>query len=135
MIQVRRLLSIMEIVTQTKECDLTEHEQKARLDIYRDSNDAFRDLLLGKFGKLPLGWPADWVYESAFGKEWEKARNSRTETSPLTVLQDVNMDAERASLHEQIGREPSHEEFVLYLNHCRALKTIQLNMVTLIICP
>ena len=124
--EVRRLLSIMEIVTQTKECDLTEHEQKARLDIYRDSNDAFRDLLLGKFGKLPLGWPADWVYESAFGKEWEKARNSRTETSPLTVLQDVNMDAERASLHEQIGREPSHEEFVLYLNHpADALKTIK----------
>ncbi|MGE4505181.1 MAG: pyruvate carboxylase [Desulfovibrionaceae bacterium] len=124
--EVRRLLSIMEIVTTVPETDITDHERKARLDIYRDANDAFRNLLKGKFGKLPLGWPADWVYESAFGAEWEKAKECRNEDSPLLELEDVNLDAERVALHQQIGREPSREEFVLYLNHpADALKTIR----------
>ncbi|MBU1611863.1 MAG: pyruvate carboxylase, partial [Proteobacteria bacterium] len=127
--EVRRLLSIMENVTTVEESALSGQEKAARLDIYRDSNDAFRDLLLGKFGKLPLGWPADWVYESAFGAEWEKAKELRVEDSPLLTLQDVDFEAERAALHEQIGREPSKEEFVLYLNHpADAIKTIKQKM-------
>ncbi len=123
--EVQRLLSIMETVSSVDEAELSDHDKKARLDIYRDSNDAFRDLLQGKFGKLPLGWPADWVYESAFATDWKKAKACRSEDSPLKTLEKVDMDAERVALHEQIGREPSKEEFVLYLNHPGdALKTI-----------
>jgi pyruvate carboxylase len=44
----------------------------------------------------------------------------------LVTLKDVDVEAERVALHEQIGREPSNEEFVLYLNHPGdALKTIK----------
>ena len=69
--EVRRLLNILDIVTLCREEDMTDLERTARLDLYRDANDAFRNLLLGKFGRLPLGFPADWVYQSAFGKSME----------------------------------------------------------------
>lgn len=100
--------------------------RKARLGIYQDCNDAFRQLLLGKFGKLPLGFPANWVYESAFGSEWKSAIANRTEHSPLDILADVNLAAEEETCTEILKRRPNAEEFVLYLNHpADALKTIQ----------
>ncbi|MDR1041620.1 MAG: pyruvate carboxylase [Deltaproteobacteria bacterium] len=88
-----------------------------RLVVYRDSNDAFRDLLLGRFGPLPLGFPEDWVYESAFGPEkWRDAVASRREDSPLNHLEDPDLASERADLKEFLRRDPTDEEFVMYLN-------------------
>ncbi|MGE4551920.1 MAG: pyruvate carboxylase, partial [Desulfovibrionaceae bacterium] len=127
--EVRRLLNVLEIVNTVPEAELTDLERKARLDLYVDCNDAFRDLLRGKFGKLPLGWPADWVYESAFGLEWEKAVAERTERSPLESLPDVDIDAERRALQQDLGREATREELIMYLNHpADALKTIRFHM-------
>ena len=75
---------------------------------------------------MPLGFPPDWVYESAFGADWKQAVAERTEASPLDSLGEVDMEAEMASLTKQIGRVPTNEEFVLYLNHPGdALKTIE----------
>jgi pyruvate carboxylase len=115
--EVRRLLNVLDIVNLCNEADLTELERNARLDLYRDSNDAFRNLLLGQFGKLPLGFPADWVYQSAFGKGWETAIAERTEASPLTTLADVDLSAEREALQARLHRQPTEEEFIMYLNH------------------
>lgn len=124
--EVRRLLNILDIVNLAPEADLTSHEREARLDLYRDSNDAFRNLLLGKYGKLPLGFPADWVYQSAFGADWKVAVQSRTEDSPLKTLPDMDLAAEEVILDARLGRKATPEEFVLYLNHPGdALKTIE----------
>jgi pyruvate carboxylase len=124
--EVRRLLNILDIVNLAPEADLTANEREARLDLYRDSNDAFRNLLLGKYGKLPLGFPADWVYQSAFGADWRDAIASRTEASPLETLPDMDMQAEEQALAVRLGRKPTPEEFVIYLNHPGdALKTIE----------
>ncbi|WP_147821484.1 pyruvate carboxylase [Salidesulfovibrio onnuriiensis] len=125
-VEVRRLLNILDIVNLCKEDDLTSLEREARLDLYRDANDAFRQLLLGKYGRLPLGFPEDWVYQSAFGKNWEKAIAKRTEESPLATLEDVDVAAEERALQECLGRHPSQEELVMYLNHPGdAIKTIE----------
>jgi pyruvate carboxylase len=101
--------------------------KRERLAVYRDSNDAFRDLLLGKFGPLPLGFPEDWVYESAFGPErWEEAVKSRTEDSPLNHLIDPDLASERSDLKELLRRDPTEEEFVMYLNQpADALQTFR----------
>ena len=124
--KVRQLLDILNEVVTTPEAELSEEMKQARLEIYRDANDAFRDLIKGKFGRLPLGFPADWVYESAFGPDFQKAIDGRTEASPLANLEDVDLKSERKALREAIGREPSPEEVVLYLNHPGdALKTIR----------
>ncbi|WP_461209351.1 pyruvate carboxylase [Desulfocurvus sp. DL9XJH121] len=124
--EVRDLLDVLDYVVNTPEEEQSENIRRSRLAIYRDSNDAFRNLLLGKFGRLPLGFPANWVYESAFGPDYKKALARRTEASPLLSLPDVDLDAERAALREHLRREPNHEEFVMYLNHPGdALKTMK----------
>jgi pyruvate carboxylase len=123
--EVRYLLEVMENVTRHVD-NITPDMKEARLSIYQDCNDAFRDLLLGKFGKLPLGFPPDWVYQSAFGNDWRQAIARRTEKSPLESLPDTDMDAERASLAASIHRQPTDEEFLMFLNHPGdAIKTIE----------
>lgn len=114
---VRRILTMLEQMASQPESALSREVKIGRLDIYQDANDAFRDLLLGKFGRLPLGFPPDWVYESAFGPEYQEAIAQRTELSPLSTLADIDLAQERRSLTEHISRDPSEEELVLYLNH------------------
>lgn len=124
--EVRYLLEVLGEVTRTAEEDLSPEMRKARLTLYQDSNDAFRNLLLGKFGKLPMGFPPQWVYESAFGSEWKSAIAKRTETSPLEFLQPVDIAAEAEALAGHLKRQPTDEELVMYLNHPGdALKTMQ----------
>lgn len=124
-VAVRDLLEVLEAVAGTPEEELTRAAKADRLKLYADCNDAFRDLLLGKFGRMPLGFPPDWVYESAFGQDYRKAIAKRTTDSPLTTLVDMNLEAERKALRVHLDREPSEEELVNYLNHPGdALKTI-----------
>jgi pyruvate carboxylase len=80
---------------------------------------------LGRYGRLPLGFPPDWVYQSAFGKDYESALQKRIERSPLSYLQDMDLEQEKKALRKGIGREPTQEEVVMYCNHPGdALKTI-----------
>lgn len=124
--EVRYLLEVLENITRNPENTLTPEMKEARLSLYQDCNDAFRDLLLGKFGKLPLGFPPDWVYQSAFGEEWKKAVSCRTEKSPLESLPDVDLDAEQVALKNALHREPTEDEFLMFLNHPGdAIKTIE----------
>jgi len=123
---VKDMLEVLEAVGNTPEDQLTQAVKQDRLLLYANCNDAFRDLLLGKFGRLPLGFPPDWVYESAFGPEYKNAIASRTEDSPLDSLGDADFEGEKAALTKQLGRKPTDEEFVLYLNHPGdALKTME----------
>ncbi|MFP5240079.1 MAG: pyruvate carboxylase [Acidobacteriota bacterium] len=123
---VRDMLEVLEATSIHPDECLTQACLADRLMLYADSNDAFRQLLLGKYGKLPLGWPADWVYQSAFGAEWAEAIKQRTTDSPLASLKDADLSGEFESLAKRLQREPSGEEFVMYLNHPGdALKTIE----------
>lgn len=125
--EVTHLLAVLEAVAETPEEQLSDSLKKERLIIYRDCNDAFRDLLLGRFGRLPLGFPPDWVYQSAFGENgWREALASRTEDSPLKHLEEPDIAAETAALREAIGRPPTTDELVMFLNQpADALKTIR----------
>ncbi len=123
--EVRQLLWVLETVISTPEEKLSDEMKKERLLLYKDSNDAFRNLLLGKFGRLPLGFPPDWVYESAFGKQFKKALSSRTTLSPLDGLAPLDIEEETRALENRIRRIPTKEEVVMYLNHpADALKTV-----------
>lgn len=122
---VRHMLNVLEEVGTRSENELSDDVLIDRLKLYQESNDAFRDLLLGKYGRLPLGFPPDWVYKSAFGNDFEWALKHRTEASPLEILEEVDIEAERKRLQEHLRRQPTEEEVVLYLNHPGdALKTI-----------
>ncbi|MDY6954101.1 MAG: biotin/lipoyl-containing protein, partial [Thermodesulfobacteriota bacterium] len=115
--EVDRMIGLLKTVTSTKEAALDDDVKKDRLVLFSHANDALKNLLLGKFGKLPLGWPADWIYESVFGENWHEAQAQRTEESPLTFLPPVDMEAIEKELAGHIGRAPTENEIVNYLNH------------------
>ncbi|MDR3134760.1 MAG: pyruvate carboxylase, partial [Deltaproteobacteria bacterium] len=124
--EVTKLLDVLSRVNSTPEDKVDDELASDRLIIYQDCNDAFRDLLLGRFGPLPLGFPPDWVYQSAFGPDWEAAVRERRADSPLNYLQDPDLKSERSILLDLIRREPTDEEFIMYLNQpADALKTIR----------
>ncbi len=92
-------------------------EQEELLELFRNAPGDFKNLLLGGYGKLPMGWPDEWVYRSAFGDEWEEKLKSRSELSPLDTLKQDDLDKIRKDLNETLGRKAAEEEFILYLMH------------------
>ncbi|MFO0751734.1 MAG: biotin/lipoyl-containing protein [Thermodesulfovibrionales bacterium] len=92
-------------------------EQEELLLLFRNAPGDFKNLLLGGYGKLPQGWPAEWVYRSTFGEDWEMRIRERKESSPLDSVADDDLKRLRASLSESLGRIPTEEEFILYLMH------------------
>lgn len=124
--EVRHLIDIMDAVAGVPEEEIDEVYKKERLMLYRESNDAFRNLLSGGFGRLPLGFPPDWVYESAFGAGFKEALEQRTEESPLASIADIDIEEETRQLKAHLKRNPSRDELVMYLNHPGdALKTMR----------
>jgi pyruvate carboxylase len=115
--EVRHLLETLDEVTTKPESELSPAVLEDRLRIYQDANDAFRDLLLGKYGRLPLGFPPDWVYQSAFGPEFKQAIAQRRTDSPLESLPEMDLFEEHKALVSHLDRTPTDEEFVMYLNH------------------
>ncbi|MDX1765129.1 MAG: biotin attachment protein, partial [bacterium] len=113
---VRLLTKFVEEKSQDLE-SMEKNEQAELLQLFRNAPGDFKNLLLGSYGKLPVGWPADWVYRSAFGDEWKVKLKERKELSPLDTLVENDLEALRRELAEHLGEEPTVEEFLLYLMH------------------
>jgi pyruvate carboxylase len=117
---VRHLIALLESFVLEKKQDfdaMTPEEQKELLTLFRQAPGDFKNLLLGQYGKLPMGWPADWVYKSTFDKDWKEAIANREEESPLDLLDDEDLTEIRQQLADQLGRRPTQEEFILFLMH------------------
>lgn len=97
--------------------EMSESEQEELLTLFRTAPGDFKNLILGHYGRLPMGWPAEWVYKSAFGDEWEEKIKERMELSPLDIIPDDNLEKIRRELAEHLRRKPSEDEFILYLMH------------------
>ena len=96
---------------------MSPNEQEELLSLFQNSPGDFKNLLLGDYGKLPMGWPAEWIYRSTFSDDWESKIRERKDLSPLDSLEDEDFPTLRKALREALGREPSEEEFILYLMH------------------
>lgn len=92
-------------------------DQDELLTLFRNAPGDFKNLLLGNYGKLPVEWPAEWVYKSTFGDEWESRIKERKELSPLDSVPEDDLNKIRRELLDSLGREGSDEEFILYLMH------------------
>jgi len=117
---VRHVIELMTKFVEEKDQDfdaMEPEEQEELLQIFRRAPGDFKNLLLGGYGRLPMGWPDEWVYKSAFGDEWEEKLKERKEESPLDTLKDDDLERIRADLGVTLGREPTEEEFILYLMH------------------
>jgi pyruvate carboxylase len=117
---VRHLIKLLTKFTEEKALDfesMEKNEQEELLDLFKNAPGDFKNLILGHYGKLPMGWPPDWVYKSTFGEEWKTKIKERKELSPLETLDDDDLEKLRFELTENIGRTPTEEEFILYLMH------------------
>ena len=116
---VRHLISLLTAFIE-KGQDFAAHEEEEQRELLRlfcHAPGDFKNLLMGHYGKLPTGWPADWVYKSAFGNEWCRALQDRNDSSPLDNQEDEDLLKTKDALTDQLGRSPSAEEFTLYLMH------------------
>jgi pyruvate carboxylase len=117
---VRHLINLLTKFIDEKDLDfnaINEEDREELLGFFRNTPGDFRNLILGHYGKLPMGWPPDWLYHSTFGAEWETKIKERIELSPLDSMPDDDLEKIRQELSEHIGRQPSEEEFILYLMH------------------
>ncbi|MEW6053625.1 MAG: biotin/lipoyl-containing protein [Nitrospirota bacterium] len=117
---VRHLIELLAKFIEEKNMkfkSMTRDEQEELQGLFSNAPGDFKNLLLGHYGKLPMGWPHDWVYRSTFGDEWEKMVRKRTDLSPLDSVKDDDLGKLRNELSEHIGRKPMEEEFILYLMH------------------
>ena len=117
---VRHLINLLTKFIDEKNLDfnaINEEDREELLGLFRNTPGDFRNLILGHYGKLPMGWPPDWLYQSTFGAEWETKIKERIELSPLDSMPDDDLEKIRQELSEHIGRQPSEEEFILYLMH------------------
>ena len=117
---VQHVIKLLEKFVEEKNQDLkamTQEEQEELLSLFATAPGDFKNLILGGYGKLPMGWPDEWVYRSAFGDEWKAKLETRKETSPLEQLQDDDLEQIRNDLGVTLGREASEREFILYLMH------------------
>jgi pyruvate carboxylase len=117
---VNHLIELLTKFIDTKKLKLsamTKKEQDEILVLFRNAPGDFKNLIVGNYGKLPMGWPPEWVYKSAFGKEYKGKIKGRNELSPLDMLDDDDLLKLRKDLAEALGRTPTEEEFILYLMH------------------
>jgi pyruvate carboxylase len=100
---------------------LPEDEKDLLLALYAGATDDLKNLLMGAYGPLPFGWPADWVYQSAFGPEWQAKVDERRDDGPHPRTgEDEDIEASLKRLQGEIGRSPTEEELILYMAHPQA---------------
>ncbi len=81
---------------------------------YGTPSGDLKNLLLGKYGPFPFYQPEDWIYEKAFGPDWEKILEKE---GGIEKIEDIDIEKERSTLTERIGREPTKQQLVTYLQH------------------
>ena len=122
-LNVRKLFHVLERYFHSGERleGLSQADENILIRLYAGATDDLKNLLLGRYGPLPFGWPKDWVYRSAFGEGWEeRVKSERIESSPLARLAEDNLEKSRKSMEDELGRPPTDEEFFLYLMHPKA---------------
>jgi len=117
---VWRLIALLTKFTEEVDQDLDRlepAEKEELMEFFVTAPGDFKNLISGGYGRLPAGWPADWVYQSAFGDQWQEKLAERSDASPLDSLEDEDLQALRDDLAARLGWEPSEEEFILFLMH------------------
>jgi pyruvate carboxylase len=120
---IKRLFSVLDRFFEAGERleALSQADENLLLRLYEGATDDLKNLLLGKYGPLPFGWPKEWVYRSVFGDSFAaQVKAERVESSPLSRLPDEDLEKARAAMEGELGRPPTEEEFVLYLMHPKA---------------
>ncbi len=117
---VKHLIELLTKFVEEKGQDfdaMTPEEQAELLELFSTAPGDFKNLLLGRYGRLPTGWPPAWVYRSTFGNEWGERLKERVDLSPLDQMDNEDINKMRKGLENGIGRETTDEELILYMMH------------------
>lgn len=78
---------------------------------YEQPSDDLKRLLIGQYGPFPFYDPPEWIYEKVFKKEI-KSGKKLVKTSSIPA---EDLDEKKREFIKEVGREPTDEEFALYL--------------------
>jgi pyruvate carboxylase len=81
---------------------------------YGNPSGDLRNLLLGRYGPFPFYEPERWIYEKVLGENWQEVLEQEGGQDEIA---DMDLAHERYALAEQLGREPTDQQLVLYLQH------------------
>jgi len=81
---------------------------------YKDVSDDLKNLLLERYGEFPFYKPADDIYKSVFGPDWQKIVER---DGGYQKIEDIEIDIEKRVLEHRLGRPATEDEVVLYLQH------------------
>ncbi len=83
-------------------------------DRYGNASGDLRNLLLGKYGPFPFYNPPEWIYEKVLGADWKQVLEDE---GGVEDIEDMDIDKEKEILTERLGKEPTLQQLVLYLQH------------------
>ncbi|AMM42259.1 pyruvate carboxylase, beta subunit [Candidatus Desulfofervidus auxilii] len=81
---------------------------------YANPSGDLKNLLLERYGSFPFYRPKDEIYKKVFGPDWKKILEKE---GGLQKIEPVDLNQEKKTLEEKLGREVTTEELVLYLQH------------------
>jgi len=81
---------------------------------YGNPSGDLKNLLLGKYGPFPFYQPEDWIFEKVLGDDWQEQLANE---GGVDAISDIDLAEEKANLHEKLGKEPTNQQLVLYLQH------------------
>lgn len=81
---------------------------------YDNVSGDLKNLLLGRYGPFPFYRPSEEIYAKVFGPDWKKMLKAQ---GGMEKIGNIDLDKEKATLAERIGRDVTTEELVLYLQH------------------
>ena len=81
---------------------------------YSNPSGDLRNLLLGKYGPFPFYQPDEWIYEKVLGQDWREVLDNEGGKEQIA---DMDLAHERYALAEALGKEPTNEQLILYLQH------------------
>ena len=81
---------------------------------YGNCSGDLKNLLLGKYGPFPFYPPPDWIYEKAFGPDWQTVLER---DGGMEAIEDIDLDKERENLADKLCYPPTEQQLVTYLQH------------------
>ena len=81
---------------------------------YGNCSGDLKNLLLGKYGPFPFYSPPDWIYEKAFGPDWQTVLER---DGGMEAIEDIDLDKERENLADKLCYPPTEQQLVTYLQH------------------
>lgn len=81
---------------------------------YGNPSGDLKNLLLGRYGPFPFHSPADWIYEKVLGPDWKNVLETE---GGMADIDDVDLESEKQQLADLLGREPTTQQLVIYLQH------------------